>query len=74
MGEHRLRVIENRVLGRIYGHGKDRKRERTNYVDKYFIHLPMKMEPIVSSEMSAIRTQTPGNYPKRNKLYVDKAL
>ena len=28
----------------------------------------MKMEPIVSSETSAIRTQTPGNYPKRNKL------
>jgi len=28
----------------------------------------MKMEPTVSSEMSAIRTQTPGNYPKRNKL------
>jgi len=37
---------------------------------KYFIHLPMKMEPIVSSETSAIRTQTPGNYPKRNKLHV----
>jgi len=36
---------------------------------KYFIHLPMKMEPIVSSETSAIRTQTPGNYPKRNNLY-----
>ena len=35
---------------------------------KYRIHLPMKMEPIVSSETSAIRTQTPGNYPKRNKL------
>ena len=25
----------------------------------------MKVEPIVSSETSAIRTQTPGNYPKR---------
>jgi len=35
---------------------------------KYLIHLPMKMEPIVSSETSAIRTQTPGNYPKRNNL------
>jgi len=34
----------------------------------YFIHLPMKMEPTVSSETSEIRTQTPGNYPKRNKL------
>ena len=33
-----------------------------------FIHLPMKMEPTVSSETSAIRTQTPGNYPKRNKF------
>jgi len=29
----------------------------------------MKMEPIVSSETSAIKTQTPGNYPKRNKLH-----
>jgi len=28
----------------------------------------MKMEPIVSYETSAIRIQTPGNYPKRNKL------
>jgi len=37
--------------------------------EEYFIHLPMKMEPIVSSETSAIRTQTPGNYPKRNKLH-----
>ena len=36
-----------------------------------FIHLPMKMEPIVSSETSAIRTQTPGNYPKRNKLLLN---
>ena len=38
---------------------------------KYFIHLSMKMEPIVSSETSAIRTQTPGNYPKRNKLHLE---
>ena len=37
----------------------------------YFIHLPMKMEPIVSSETSAIRTQTPGNYPKRNNLHLE---
>ena len=37
----------------------------------YFIHLPMKMEPIVSSETSAIRTQTPGNYPRRNKLHTE---
>jgi len=34
----------------------------------YFIHLPMKLEPIVSSETSATKSQTPGNYPKRNKL------
>ena len=33
------------------------------------MHLPMKMEPIVSSETSAIRTLTPGNYPKRNNLH-----
>ena len=38
---------------------------------KYFIHLPMKIESIVSSETSAIRTQTPGNYPKRNKLHLE---
>jgi len=30
----------------------------------------MKLEPTVSSETSAIRTQTPGNYPKRNKLQI----
>ena len=32
--------------------------------------LPMKMEPIRSSETSAIKTQTPGNYPKRNILHL----
>jgi len=37
----------------------------------YFIHLPMKMEPTVSSETSAVRTRTPGNYPKRNKLHLE---
>ena len=31
----------------------------------------MKMEPRVSSEKSAIRTQTPGNYPKRNNLHLE---
>ena len=31
----------------------------------------MKMEPIVSSETSALRTQTPGNYPKRNNLHLE---
>jgi hypothetical protein len=34
----------------------------------FFIHLPMKMEPIRSSETSAIKTHTLGNYPKRNIL------
>ena len=34
----------------------------------FFIHLSMKMEPIRSSEMSAIKIQTPGNYPNRNIL------
>jgi len=38
---------------------------------KYFIHLPMKMEQTVNSETSAIRTQSPGNYPKRNKLHLE---
>jgi len=30
----------------------------------------MKMEPIVSSETSATKSQIPGNYPKRNKLHL----
>ena len=34
----------------------------------FFIRLPMKIEPIRSSETSVIKTQTPGNYPKRNIL------
>ena len=34
-------------------------------IASYFIHLPMKLVPTVSSETLAIRTQTPGNYPKR---------
>ena len=32
----------------------------------FFIHLPLKMEPIRRSETSAIKTQTSGNYSKRN--------
>jgi hypothetical protein len=32
------------------------------------IHLPLKMGPIVSSETSANKTQTPGIYPKENIL------
>jgi len=38
---------------------------------KYFIHLPMKMELIEGSETSAIRTQTPGNYPKENIFHTN---
>ena len=34
----------------------------------FFFHLPMKMERIRSSETSDIKTQTPGNYPKRDIL------
>ena len=37
----------------------------------FFIHLPMKMELIRSSETSAIRTRTLGIYPKRNILQFD---
>jgi hypothetical protein len=33
---------------------------------KYFIVLPLKMEPIQCSETSAISTQTPGKTPKEN--------
>ena len=35
-----------------------------------YVIVPMKMEPIVSSETSAIKSQMPGNYPKRNKLHL----
>ena len=31
----------------------------------------MKMDPTVSSETSAIRTQTPGNYPKKKTLHLE---
>ena len=34
-------------------------------------HLPTKMEPTVSSETSTIRTQTQGNYPKKNTLHLE---
>ena len=37
--------------------------------NSFFIHLPLKMEPIEGSETSAFRTQTPGNYPKENTLH-----
>jgi len=40
-------------------------------VGSIFIHLSMKMEPTVSSETSAIRTQMPGNYPKRYELHLE---
>jgi len=40
-------------------------------VNEVFIHLPVKMEPTVSSEKSEISTQTSGNYPKRNKLHLE---
>jgi hypothetical protein len=35
----------------------------------FFIHLPLKMEPVEGSETSSFRTQTPGNYPKENILH-----
>jgi len=31
----------------------------------------MMMEPIQCSETSAVRTQTPGNYPKENILHIE---
>ena len=35
----------------------------------FFIHLPLKMEPIEGLETSDFRTQTPRNYPKENILH-----
>ena len=43
----------------------------TSHPLSYFIHLPMKKELIEGSETSAIRTQTPGNYPKENILHIE---
>jgi len=40
----------------------------------FFIHLPMKMESIEGSETSAIRTKTPGNYPKENILHIEHGV
>jgi hypothetical protein len=37
----------------------------------FLIHLPLKMEPTVSSETSANKTQTPGIYPKENILNLE---
>jgi hypothetical protein len=35
------------------------------------VDLPLKMELIESSETSAIKTQTPGNYPKENITQIE---
>ena len=42
------------------------------FLHLYFIHLPTKMELIECPETSAIRTQTPGNYPKENILHIEQ--
>ena len=44
------------------------KRSRTPSKQYFFLHLPRKMEPIERSETSALKPQTPGKYPKENKL------
>ena len=48
-----MKYVSGRIVRSIYI-------PRTILPLTYFIHLPMKMEPIVSSETSAIGTQTPG--------------
>ena len=40
-----------------------------SYPQSFFIHLPLKIEPIEGSETSTFRTQAPGIYPKENILY-----
>jgi hypothetical protein len=40
--------------------------QHTSQPESFFLHLPMKMEPIEGSETSAFKTQTPGKYPKEN--------
>jgi len=41
----------------------------TSQPELFFLHLPRKMEPIVGSETSAFKPQTPGKYPKENILH-----
>jgi hypothetical protein len=41
----------------------------TSQPELFFLHLPMKMEPIEGSETSAFKHQTPGKYPKENILH-----
>ena len=36
----------------------------------FFLHLPMKMEPIESSETSAFKTQTPGKNTQKKTYYI----
>jgi hypothetical protein len=38
--------------------------------EKFFLHLPRKMEPIEGSGTSAFKPQTPGKYPKENILHL----
>jgi len=45
----------------------------TTQPESFFLHLPMKMEPIEGSETSAFKTQTPGKYPKENILHKNTA-
>jgi len=51
-----------------YEDGTDKEFRNIGYQEPDFIHLPMKMEPIRSSETSATMNQTPGNHPKKNSL------
>ena len=64
-------VIPRRLSSNCRRFGTHYRFHLHRQVNEYSIHLPMKMEPIVSSETSAIRTQMPGNYPKRNNLHLE---
>jgi len=52
-----LWVIPRRLSSNCRRFGTHYQSHLHRQVNEYFIHLPMKMEPIVSSETSAIRTQ-----------------
>jgi len=63
-------VIPRRLSSNCRRFGTHYRFHLHRQVNEIFIHLPMKMEPILSTETSAIRTQTTVNYPKKEQIAI----